>query len=215
MTISIIRNTPWRMEQFGEKIIDFSKDRPFFGWEIDELEKCLAIALQEPIRIELATLIAEESRFFGEAHDRIEQRISRAGVAEIPWLRSLEARVATLWDGFEHSGTGTNVYFILLCESEIEQDKFVKRPEPWGLYVGMTSKRIARRFRIHLDPTDPHRSPVVTRRGWELLYSISSKVPQMKRADSLKFEKLVLDSLRGIALPGPIDGLPVNRVKGH
>jgi hypothetical protein len=99
------------------------------------------------------------------------------------------------------------VYFILLTEDRMT-------PRPWGLYIGQTVKKIEDRYAIHMDDNNSKHSKKVNNRGWQILYSISSQVPAMARADVLRFERMALDSFRGILKSKHIRGLKPKYVKG-
>lgn len=205
------RPSPRRRDRFQNRIIDYSKEELFKDWPQNELLACLKVCLKSPpINLELATLIWKELQNQGEDHALAKEKIIKSGGEIISWLPGARYRVSSLIKNFKYETTrptSYKVYFILLYE-------YNKKPPKWGLYIGQTQKKIETRFAIHLDPDNPHRSRKVTPRGRQLLYSLCSLVPPMRKADSLKFEQLLLKSLRGEGREKTLRQLSKNIVRG-
>jgi hypothetical protein len=180
--------------------IDYLADRPFQGNDEAQLFEFLKTALSQP-RIELREI-------GGRVRDA-RRMITLAGGREIRWLKGARHRVRELAENyeFERGARNCKVYFILLTEEQLT-------PKPWGLYIGQTSKRIEVRFDEHLDPTNPRRSRHVTRRGWQVLYSLSKLLPGMTQHDSKAVEASLLASFRGECERAPLAALRVRSVKG-
>ena len=214
MQIEIHSPSPGRIDRFGELLIRYDAEYPFSGWDQGELLQCLEAAVSTPlVRLEIATLILQQLRRDGKDTERAVQMMSEASAAEIRWLAGVRARISHLVKAFQRGleRKGTNkVYFILLCNGGRSGS-----PVPWGLYVGKTAKKIEARLSIHLDETRKDGSGVVNRRGWDLLYSLSSIVPRMTSSDALRLERIVLDALRGEGSAKKIiKHLPKRRVRG-
>jgi hypothetical protein len=211
MTILCHQSSPRRKDSFDNLIVDYSKDRPFEGWNNDQLLRCMDEALTlVPMNIEICTLILDEAKNAGCNLKKFQKKVRDADVKEISWLRGARSRVPSLLAEFgEPSSKPRNckLYFILLTAD-------TNTPVPWGIYIGQTSKKIEDRFAVHLDPNDPKGSLKVRKRGWQLLYSLSSLVPPMSRKEVLEFERMTIDSLRGTLERKPLRKLPPNRVKG-
>jgi len=214
MKTSIHKHSPHPVGQCGEKRFKYSDERPFAGWSDEALFQCLRTALSaSPINIEIASLVVRELRDLGGDVEKAKEMMETAGTAQIPWLAGVRYRVSRLWEEFSPdngAGRSNKVYFILLCGEREPRDAV-----PWGLYIGVTQKKIEERLKIHLDKDHLQRSRIVTRRGWQLLYSLCSIVPTMKRKDACEFEKKVQASLRGEDGDREIRRLPKKRVRGH
>ena len=203
--------SPKRKDKFKNLVIDYSLDRPFSDWSYENMLSCLNAALRlENMNLEIASLIWYQLRNMGDNHAEAKRLIINAGGNLVPWLKGVRFRIKSLEQEFKPSGDkprNCNVYFILLT-----QDR--NTPLPWGIYIGTTVKKIEDRFTIHLDDDDPHRSRKVNKRGWQILYSLSSIVPAMTRSDIERFEKKALASLRGELTSKNIRGLGSKRVLG-
>jgi hypothetical protein len=202
---------PNRKDIFKDYIIDYSLDAPFEGWPEDVVHACLDETLNcSKINIEIASLILSHLKDTNGDYLRANNNISEAGIKPIRWLKGVTTRVLNLEKSFKPQITrprNCKVYFILLTEDRVT-------PLPWGLYIGQTIKKIEDRYAIHMDDNNSKHSKKVNNRGWQILYSISSQVPAMARADVLRFEKMALDSLRGILKSKHIRGLKPKYVKG-
>ena len=211
MTILCNQRSPRRQDKFDKLLIDYSKERPFEGWSYDQLFRCMDAALTfNPIKIEICTLILDEANLAGHNTKKFQEKVRDLGVKDISWLRGARSRVQSLMEEFGgpvKKPKNCKLYFILLTTER-------STPVPWGVYIGQTSRKIEDRFAVHLDPSDPKGSSKVRKKGWQLLYSLSSVVPSMSREEVLEFERLTIDSLRGKLERKSLRKLSPNRVKG-
>jgi hypothetical protein len=193
--------------------IDFRLERPLEDLDDDMVMELAADAIRaHPTNLELLTLVHLEIREREKDLEAFEALLAEKDAKVIRWLSGLRYRVRSLVESFDWDpGPGRNnkVYFILLCDQGLSGP-----PHPWGLYVGQTYRKIEVRLKQHLDPSQQLGSRRVARRGWNLLYSVGGLTPTMKQKDALRFEKLILASLRGQGRNKPLRGLPSKRVKG-
>jgi hypothetical protein len=211
LEIQCLRPHPHRKDKFGSFVIDYSQDKPFIDWPPEMLFKCLKVALkQDKINLEIASLIWRHLKTVDGNHEKAKEIILKAEGNLIPWLSGLHYRISHLAKTFKPKklkGKNCKVYFILLTEERTT-------PKPWGLYIGQTFRPIEDRFTQHLDENNKKKSGHVYRRGWQVLDSISAQVPAMARSDVLRFERVALDSLKGILKSKTIRGLNPKHVKG-
>ncbi len=175
----------------------------------DEIQDCLN---SELINIEFISLAYSELRARQVELAHVDALLISRNVKIIRWLNGLRYRINHLLKDFDYDrgrGARHKVYFILLCS-----DGRLAPPHPWGLYVGQTSRRLEVRLSQHLDPNHHLRSKKVTKRGWDLLNSVCKLVPVMKKNDAVRFEKLVLTSLRGDGREKKLRSLDPKKVKG-
>lgn len=166
----------------------------------------------ELINIEFISLAYSELRARQAELAHVDALLISRNVKIIRWLNGLHYRINHLLKGFDYDrgrGVHHKVYFILLCS-----DGRSGPPHPWGLYVGQTSRRLEVRLSQHLDPNHRLRSKKFTGRWWDLLSSVCKRVPVMKKSDAIRFERLVLTSLRGKGREKKLRSLDPRRVKG-
>ena len=203
--------SPQRQDASGKSFIDYSLERPFGDWADADIFRYLKTALSlQPMNLEISTLIVNELKVRDGDVKRARMEIKQSGGQEIFWHNGVHYRVQSLRDQFEPSSKypkNCKVYFILLTKDR-------ETPVPWGMYIGQTSKKIEKRFSVHLDENDNLGSRIVRRRGWQLLYGLCNLIPAMTYKDSCRFEGLLLDAFKGESNMKPIRKLPANRVKG-
>jgi hypothetical protein len=210
-TIQCKNASPHRQDIFGTMLIDYSLDKPFEAWPEGSLLKCLDAALAEmPMNLEISTLIVNELKGRGVDIKRVRKTIEKLEGQEIPWLIGSRYRVESLMARFKPSDRypkNCKVYFILLTVDR-------NTPEPWGIYIGQTSKKIENRLAVHFDENSMQGSNHVRERGWQILYSLSNLVPPMTLDDSEKFEGHALGSFRGYLNNKCLRKLPSKKVRG-
>ena len=205
------KTSPRRQNASGITLIDYSHERPFEDWKAEDIFRYLKTALaRQPMDLEISTLIVRELKIRDGDVKRARVEIKQSGGQEISWHNGVRYRVQSLRDQFEPSNKypkNCKVYFILLTKDR-------ETPKPWGIYIGQTSKKIEKRFSVHLDENDKLGSRIVRRRGWQLLYGLCNLIPAMTYKDSCRFEGLLLDAFAGEHNWKPLRKLPPNRVKG-
>jgi hypothetical protein len=106
----------------------------------------------------------------------------------IPWL-PLAYEVAAR---FQPAGRGRhNVYLVLLDYSD-------SRPDPYGVYVGMSHYTPLQRFEQH--KAGIRAAGSVLRRGLEVLTGPTLHLQRIARADAARIEEELADALRGAGL---------------
>jgi hypothetical protein len=136
----------------------------------------------------------------GEIGLNVEQMLSRLWAHAAPsipdWLpmRYVDwlPQVYDVTAKFTRSGRGRyNLYLVLLDYSD-------SRPDPYGLYVGMTHYAPAQRF-------DQHKAGIraagsVLRRGLELLAGPTLHLQRLARSEAAQFEVQLAEALRATGL---------------
>lgn len=203
--------SPGRIDAFGKLLINYSLERPFEAWPEPDISNCFENALsQDPINLEICTLIINELKERDIDASEVIGKLQQLGGQVIPWLKGARHRIQHHVATFEQSGElprNCKVYLILLTEDR-------ETPEPWGVYIGQTSKKIEKRLAVHFEDGNPHGSLKVRSRGWQLLYSLCNLIPPLTLEDSYRLEGLLLDSLGGELNFKTLKKLPTKRVKG-
>ena len=200
-----------KIGKFNNLVIDYTKDDPLEDWSLKDVFECLNSALALKIQnLEISTLIYRHLKYDNNNSKKVKNIILQNGAHIVPWLFGVKARIKNIQKTFKFSSQypkNCKVYFILL---NLDRET----PQPWGLYIGETFQKVERRFSEHTDPTNKRRSRHVCKRGWQILYSLTSFLPSMTRSDAQKFEKACLASLRGELKYKTIKGLTKSRIKG-
>jgi hypothetical protein len=93
---------------------------------------------------------------------------------------------------FQPAGRGRhNVYLVLLDYSD-------SRPDPYGVYVGMSHYTPLQRFEQH--KAGIRAAGSVLRRGLEVLTGPTLHLQRIARADAARIEEELADALRGAGL---------------
>ncbi len=88
-------------------------------------------------------------------------------------------------------GAGHSVYVVLLRDP--------RRPEPWGLYVGQTSRDPDLRFDQH--KTGYKASGAVRRFGVRLLPELTEHINPMRQWEALDLEAALAEAFRAAGVP--------------
>jgi hypothetical protein len=112
--------------------------------------------------------------------------------AEPRWMKKAEQAAHTLHATTKgQSGAGHSVYVVLLHNPT--------RREPWGVYVGQTSRDPDWRFDQH--KTGYKASSAARRFGVRLLPELVEHLNPMRRWESLDLEAALADAFRAAGIP--------------
>ena len=119
--ITCYRPSPRRKDEFAGKIIDYSAERPFAGWDEEILFECLKCALSGPkVNMEICSLVLREQKESGYDVSKSKAMMKKEKIDEILWLPGVWFRIRDLRDNFEFTKAGKKsckVYFIILTET--------------------------------------------------------------------------------------------------